>query len=62
MFTEDVRQNILNCTIDKKTVEYAPIPISNTLSIIFYMKNTYFYNILYKILAQYSPKRTKLHN
>ena len=43
-FTENVRQNLLNCTIDKKTVEYAPIPISETLSIIFYMKNTYFYN------------------
>ena len=26
------------------------------------MKNTYFYIFFDKILAQYSPKRTKLHN
>ena len=59
---DNVRQNLLNCTIDKKTVEHALIPRSNTLSIIFYMNNTYFYNFWDKILAQYSPKRTKLHN
>ena len=36
---ENVCQNTLNCTIHKKSGEYAPIPLnkvrSNTLSIIF---------------------------
>ena len=56
----------INCTIDKKSREYVPIPLnvvfcSNTLSIIFIQKINIFTIFFYKILAKYSPKRTKLH-
>ena len=60
---ENVCQNTLNCTIHKKSGEYAPIPLnkvrSNTLSIIFYMKNENFYNFFW---TKYSSKRTKLYH
>ena len=65
-------QNTPSCTIDKKSGEYAPIPLNIVCAVIHYLlflyKNEYFYikmNIFtilfYKILAKYSPKHTKLH-
>ena len=61
-FTENVRQNTLNCTIDKKSGEYAPIPLnivrSNIIIIIyyFYMNNEYFYNFLGQNFSKIFPK------
>ena len=59
-------QNTPSCTIDKKSGEYAPIPLNIVCVVIHYLiffyKNKYFYNFFYKILVKYSPKRTKLHH
>ena len=57
-------QNTPNCTIDKKSGEYVPIPLTIVCSVIHYLlflyKNVYFYNFFYRILVKYSPKRIKL--
>ena len=62
--TENVLQNTSNCTIDKKSGEYAPIPLNIVCAVIYYLlflyNNEYFYNFFYKILAKCFPKRTKL--
>ena len=56
-------QNTPNCTIDKKSGEYAPIPLNIVCAITHYLlflyKNEYFSNF---VLAKYSLKRTKLHH
>ena len=36
-FTENVLQNTLNCTIDKKSGEYAPIPLNIVCVVIHYL-------------------------
>ena len=65
-FRENVLQNTPSCTIDKKSGEYAPIHLNIVCAVIHYLlflyKNEYFYIFFYKILAKYSPKRTKLHH
>ena len=59
-------QNTPNCTIDKKSGEYAPILLNIVCAIIHYLlflyKKLIFLHFFYKILAKYSPKRTKLHH
>ena len=59
-------KNTPSCTIDKKSGEYAPIPLNIVCAVIHYLLflyiNEYFYNFFYKILAKYSPTRTKLHH
>ena len=37
MFTENVLQNTTNCTIDKKSEKYAPIPLNIVRSVIHYL-------------------------
>ena len=72
-FTENVLQNTPNCTIDKKSGEYAPnpyvpIPLNIVCAVIHYLLFVYkkmnIFTIIFfhKILAKYSPKRTKLHH
>ena len=55
MFTENVLQNTLSCIIDKKSGEYAPIPLNIVCAVIHYLL---FLTFFYKILAKYSPRRT----
>ena len=47
-FTENVLQNTQSCTIDKKSGEYAPIPLNIMCVVIYYLlffyNNKYFYN------------------
>ena len=60
-------QNTPNCTIDKKSGEYAQIPLNIVCALIhhllfLYKKLNIFTIFFYKILANYSPKPTKLHH
>ena len=63
---ESVLQNTPNCTIDKKSWEYAPIPLNIVCAVIHYLlflyKKMNIFTIFFLILAKYSPKRTKLHH
>ena len=60
---ENVCQDTLNCTIDKKSGKYALIPLniahSNTFSIYIWKMNV-FYIFFDNILAKYSPNCTIL--
>ena len=50
-FTENVLQNTPSCTINKKSGEYASIPLHIVCAVIHYLlflyKNEYFYNFLF---------------
>ena len=65
-FTANVLQNTSNCIIDKKSGEYAPIPLNIVCTVIHYLLflniKWIFLQFFYKILAKYSPMRTKLHH
>ena len=54
--TENVLQNTPNCTIDKKSGEYAPRPLNIVCAVIhylfFYIKNEYFYNFFLPNFSQ----------
>ena len=51
---ENVLQNTLSCTIDKKSGEYAPIPLNIVCAVIHYLLFLYKNKYFYKILAKYS--------
>ena len=60
-------QNTPICTIDRKSGEYAPIPLNIVCAVIHYLlflykKMNIFIIFFVRILAKYSPKRTKLHH
>ena len=64
-FTENVLHNTPSFTIDKKSGEYAPIPLNIVCAVIHYLlflyKKGYFYNIFFlqnfsKILSHFSQK------
>ena len=61
-FTENVLQNTPSWTIDKKSGEYAPIPLNVVCAVIHYLlflyKNEYFYNFF---LQNFSKILSKTH-
>ena len=65
--TENVLQNKPNCTIDKKSGEYTPIPLNIMCAVIHYLlflyeKRIFLQLFFYKFLAKYSPNPTKLRH
>ena len=67
-FSENVIQNAPNYTINKHSGQYMlqyislNIVRSNTISLIFIKMNIFTFFFFYKIVAKYTPERTKLHH